>query len=45
MHVPVNQAPVLANDSGFSTSHDAALTIASSMLLANDSDLACTRFR
>ena len=36
--MPVNQAPVLANDSGFSTSHDAALTIASSMLLANDSD-------
>src|SRR6478609_5519202 len=36
MHV--NQAPVSANDSGFSTSQDTALTIASSMLLANDND-------
>ena len=36
--MPVNQAPVSVDDSGFSTSQDTALTIASSMLLANDSD-------
>ena len=38
VNAPVNQAPVSVDDSGFSTSQDTALTIASSMLLANDSD-------
>ncbi|MGV8956052.1 MAG: DUF4082 domain-containing protein, partial [Cypionkella sp.] len=33
-----NQAPVAANDSGFSTGYNTALTIAAASLLANDND-------
>ena len=33
-----NQAPVAANDSGFSVSQNSTITIAASALLANDTD-------
>ncbi|MEP7348493.1 MAG: tandem-95 repeat protein [Sphingorhabdus sp.] len=37
--LPVNDAPVAQNDSGFTTNEDVALVIAANVLLANDSDV------